>query len=99
MIGFTKSMEYARYALEQNIIPVISSSFESAFGLLTLAAMAAVINSDKLDIPVGLDTIDWFDDNLIDDKIIIENAKIDLSRHVFVCENLNFDLLDEITGG
>ena len=99
MLGFLKTMEYARYALEKNIIPVISSSFESAFGILTLASIAAVINADKYDIPVGLDTLDWFDENSLNVSDIIVDGKINLARFASPSEILNLQLLDEVTGG
>lgn len=96
ILSYSKAMDYAHFAIENNIIPVISSSFESIFGILTLASMAAMINSNKFDIAVGLDTLDYFEENLLANSDIIDNGKIDISRHAFINQDINFDLLKEV---
>lgn len=58
--GFERSMRFARRAHQFGMCAVISSAVESVVGLGALVSLAAAMNS--VDIPVGLDTLSWFDE-------------------------------------
>ncbi len=63
LLGLEKSMAYTRVALGMGATPVISSSFESGVGLITLANLAAVIQRPRS--AAGLDTMAWFGADLL----------------------------------
>lgn len=84
MTGYLKSMALASQAFHNEQKVIISSSFESALGLYHLASMGAIINSDKFDYAAGLDTYDWFEENLFDFSKYISGGCFNLS-HAFEC--------------
>ncbi len=74
LLGFEKAMQFARPAISLGMTPVVSSAFESGVGLETLAQMAACIN--VMDVPVGLDTLDWFEEDLLVDPLRIKMGRL-----------------------
>ena len=72
--GLEKAVQVARAATGLGITPVVSSSFESGVGLKTLAHMAAAVN--VTDVPAGLDTLDWFEEDLLIHPLRIEKGRL-----------------------
>lgn len=93
LLGYTNSMMFAKKAFALGIHPVISSSFETSIGTYILASMGAIIDSK---IPIGLDTLSWFQDDLIQKPITITNGKIDLSKPVDINSQVDFSKLAEV---
>jgi o-succinylbenzoate synthase len=94
MLGFERSMQFARRALSLGIIPVVSSAFETGVGLTSLAELASVLNTT--DVPVGLDTIDCFKEDLLRAPIQIEKGRISLPHSVVRSDQIRRELLQEV---
>lgn len=95
VLGLERAMQFARVAAEQNLLAVISSSFESRVGLTCLARMAACLNS--ADVAVGLGTEDWFTENLMDKQLVSTFGLIDMSNLPDVSQDINMQMLEDIT--
>ena len=83
LLGFERAVQFSRAAAETGAVAVVSSSFESALGLTALAHIAACLN--RIDVPIGLGTLEWFDSNLYLEPFPIKNGEIrlaDLPRSV-----------------
>jgi O-succinylbenzoate synthase len=91
LLGFEKTMRFARTALEVGMTPVISSAFESGVGVTVLAQIASSLNLDH--VPAGLDTLDWFGEDLLENAIRVENGKLAVSALPSAVEALKGHLL------
>ena len=78
LLGFEKAMQFARSATGLGMIPVVSSTFESGVGLDALVHMAACVNAT--DVPVGLDTLDWFEEDLLVEPLRIETGALHVAE-------------------
>ena len=92
-LGLEHSFLWAHKALSGGVTPVISSAFESGLGISILAELAAGL--DKLEVPVGLDTLYWFERDLLKKPIRIENGRLFLYDSVIKTDNLVFKLMRE----
>jgi len=95
VLGLERAMQFARATAEQNIIAVISSSFESRVGLTCLARMAACLNN--ADVAIGLGTEDWFAENLIDSSIVDLSGLINMANLPDLSDNIRHECLQDIT--
>lgn len=91
--GIEKSWQLMQQAMAVGLQTVISSSYESGVGLLTLANLAGCTSRDH---PAGLDTLKWFRQDLLKEKLSIQNGKIDISSRTIGAGDINFGLLKEI---
>lgn len=94
VLGFERSMQFGRKAASLGIIPVVSSSFETSLGLTALAELAACLNT--ADVPVGLDTLDWFTRDLLTRPLQIERGRLNLSESVVQFDEIRPELLQEV---
>ncbi len=62
--GVEKTVAIMKHAKKANIIPVLSSPFNSGLGLAFIAQIAAVFSPQ--DVAVGLDTFRWFKQDVFD---------------------------------
>ena len=92
--GFERTWNIIEEAKIQAILPVISSTFESAIGILSLAQLVGGRARDRA---AGLDTLKWFENNSLKNSNLIIDGKIDVSVLEVNPETINFDLLTEIT--
>jgi O-succinylbenzoate synthase len=74
LLGFEKTMQFARMALHVGLTPVISAAFESGVGLTVLAHIASSLQADH--VPAGLDTLDWFSQDLLPSPFRIEKGRL-----------------------
>lgn len=72
--GFACTLRYVREARCLNMIPVISASFESGIGIRGLAALASGLDLDN--IPSGLDTYHWLQEDLLDPPLSIKHGVV-----------------------
>ncbi len=93
LLGYTNSMMFAKKAFALGIQPVISSSFETSVGTYILASMGAIIDSA---IPIGLDTLSWFQDDLVRNPLSVRTGKIDLTKPVDINLQIDFSKLTEV---
>jgi O-succinylbenzoate synthase len=91
LLGFEKTMRFARTALDVGITPVISSAFESGVGITVLAQIASSLNLDN--VPAGLDTLDWFGEDLLVNTMQIEKGRLAVSALPNAVEALKGHLL------
>jgi O-succinylbenzoate synthase len=94
MLGFEGSMQFGRRATLLGITPIISSSFETSLGLTVLAELASILNTT--DVPVGLDTIGWFKEDLLSTPIQIEKGRMSLPHSVIRSDQIRRELLQEV---
>lgn len=77
LLGVSRTLKFAREAHDLGITPVIGSSFESGLGLSMLAHLAAAVNFD--DIPAGVDTYSWFNEDLLPGSLPVKNGRVHIS--------------------
>ena len=77
LFGIEKTMQFARSASNMGAIPVISSAFESGVGLGILAQIASSLS--RGDVPAGLDTLDWFVEDLLVHPLAVEKGALEVS--------------------
>ncbi len=75
--GLLPTLEIIEMAEKKNIIPVITSSFESAIGKANAVIAAASL---KKEIAHGLALSDYFKSDLIPDPFPVKHGKISLSN-------------------
>lgn len=94
LLGFERSMQFGRKATSMGITPVVSSAFETGLGLTALAELAACLNTT--DVPVGLDTLDWFTQDLLKRPLQIERGRLNLSESIVRFDEIRPELLQEV---
>ncbi|MCR4337048.1 MAG: o-succinylbenzoate synthase [Candidatus Omnitrophica bacterium] len=90
--GLEASWQLAQQARGRGLHVVISSSFESGVGLLTLGHFALGVSRTTA---AGLDTLKYFEKDLLKKTLTIMHGNLDLHSTVHT-EDLNFDLLEEV---
>jgi len=93
LLGYTNSMMFAKKAFALGIQPVISSSFETSIGTYILASMGAIIDTT---IPIGVDTLAWFQNDVVSKQIEIIHGRIDLKNHIDIDTVLDYTKLTEV---
>ena len=73
---------------------VISSSFESSLGIWTLANLAGTVAHGS--ISAGLDTLKWFESDLLNIPIDIQRGAMDISHRAIRSQDINFRSLQSI---
>ena len=91
--GIIKSLEIIQEAQTIAIEPVISSSFETGIGLLTLANIAATLPSYTV---AGLDTLKWFQEDLLKFPLKIDHGQIKIGAKMLNREDIRMELLKKI---
>lgn len=91
--GMEKSLQFVRRALELDLVPVLSSSFESSVGLFALADMAAAVAPETA---CGLGTAAWFAEDLLDFPIPIEQGRMRLGKTPPHAGQIRMELLQEV---
>ncbi len=92
--GLESAWQWMLGANAAGIETIISSTFESSVGIRALALLASC---QRFDLPAGLDTLKWFKDDTMQDKIEISRGRIDLHQPAFRRTHINRDCLREIT--
>lgn len=78
VLGLDKAVRLARRAAGQGIKSVISSTFESGFGLKVLSHLAVSVNDD--DVAAGLGTASWFGADLLPVPLRVESGWLPADR-------------------
>ena len=94
MMGVERTMAFARVALGMGATPVISSSFESGMGVITLAHLAAVLQQPSA--AAGLDTMGWFEIDLLEGNAWTALPEIAVSGLVDPVRSLRRDRLEAV---
>ena len=91
VLGLERTVRLARRAAGQGIKAVISSSFESGFGLQVLSHLAASLN--ETDIPAGLGTASWFEADLPVNPLTVRRGRLSVIPLPQTCRHLKSSLL------
>lgn len=96
-LGLERAMMFARIAIARGGKAVVSSTFESGVGVLALINFAAALGNP--DVPVGLDTLGWFEQDLLVPPLIFGPGLIELNDlpTAITIDSINPDLIDEVT--
>jgi O-succinylbenzoate synthase len=94
--GFGRTLEYVKRAHDLSLKTVVSSCFESAIGLNLLAHFASQIAPDT---PCGLDTSEWFKENLLDLPLTVSSGQMLLNPSRTLTTDINLSLLTEVERG
>ena len=95
--GLEKTAKLARMARSQKIKVVISSCFESSVGIAALIQLAAAYGT--FNTPAGLDTIDWFEHDLLSDPLNMTNGRASMAGAWRAAQTVVQSRLTEATGG
>ncbi len=92
--GMEEALCFIRKARTLGITPIVSSSFESGVGLLTLAHLALANGCYA-----GLDTLKWFEEDLVcpGKRIRLEEGCLTISPEPLKKKDLNWKLLEGIS--
>jgi len=91
--GIEKTYQLSEEARKMGISVVISSSFESSVGILALAHLASICSRHQ---GAGLDTLKWFNDDTLNNPVVIEHGKINIRKRNIFKKDINFNLLMEV---
>jgi O-succinylbenzoate synthase len=92
--GLAWTGEYIAAALKKGVTPVISSAFESDLSLRAYALFAAMLGC--IETPLGLDTLKWFRQPLLDEGWQVTNGCVDIDALRNVQPKLNDRLLQKV---
>jgi O-succinylbenzoate synthase len=90
--GFDATARLIRIAKDNNVLSVLSSTFESGVGIRSIALFAAKMG--LLNISAGLDTLKWFAEDVLEEKIQIDDGSIDILK--LAQPSLRMDVLTEL---
>ncbi len=82
------------FAEESDVPIVVSSSFESGVGLISLANLAAALGDNSA--PAGLDTQQWFAADSLRAPLPIDGGRLGLASANRLLNVLNDDVLEEV---
>jgi len=91
--GMRKVLRIAQEARKTGTQLIISSSFESGIALLTFAHLAA---STGKDVTAGLDTLKWFESDLLKNPLSIIKGQINVSGKSVLESDIRFEYLTEV---
>ncbi|PWB69551.1 o-succinylbenzoate synthase [candidate division GN15 bacterium] len=92
--GVAAAYRLARRAEEMGVKPIISSSFESSVGTVTLANLACALAPDAAS---GLDTLSWFADDLLINPVRTMAGRLNISGYEAFRTVVRTDLLKAMT--
>jgi O-succinylbenzoate synthase len=95
--GPERAAMFARQAREMKIKVIVSSCFESSIGIAALAQFAAAYNTS--DTPAGLDTLSWFEHDLLEEPIDGSSGRIGVAQSARAAYSVIESLLTEVSGG
>ncbi len=74
--GFERALQWARQAARYQVQAVVSSAFESSLGIAALASLAACLPDESA---CGLDTIDWFAEDILTSPLPMSGGRFEIS--------------------
>jgi o-succinylbenzoate synthase len=89
--GFFKTAELIRFARRNGIKPVLSNSFNSSLLISFITLFAGIMHLN--DIPLGIDSLSLFGENLLTEDIKIIMGKINILDVLNNIKRINFNLL------
>ncbi len=92
--GVQDLIQIARQGEKQGISPIFSCPFYSSIGSLMVAQMATGFINKRRE--VGLDTLKWFKEDLLQKPVEIEKSKIHLTRSSENLQTIRYEMLETI---
>ena len=92
--GIERAWQLMDQAKQVALQTVVSSSFETSMATIILATLAEHYAHH---VPAGLDTMNWFDQQLLFHNPSIKNGYLDFHDCAIQPDNINFDLLTKLT--
>jgi len=92
--GLSRARRWAEKAVELDLTPVVSSSFESGVGILGLARLASSFR--RPEVAVGIDTYRWLAQDVITPRLRFERGALEPRPGAGRLYGINFALLHEI---
>lgn len=75
--GLIQTLRVAHRATDLGMNPVLSATYETGIGLRSLIAIAASIGNEA--VPAGLDTYRWLAEDVIEPRLEIQHAHVDVA--------------------
>jgi o-succinylbenzoate synthase len=88
-----KSLEYISIAEKLGIKTVISDTFHSGIGLSFLVRLASIMDGS---IPMGFDTYNWLDDDILVDRFQVEDGCFDVKTVMEYGKNIDYSKLEKV---
>jgi O-succinylbenzoate synthase len=95
--GLERAMKFARRVQAHGLRSVVSSNIESAVGLAVLVNFAAALTAEAL--PIGLDTLSWFAEQIIAEPLTDNAALIDVAIADQRARTVELNRLEPVTYG
>ncbi|HLF17696.1 MAG TPA: o-succinylbenzoate synthase [Candidatus Omnitrophota bacterium] len=92
--GIERAHQMIQEAKNVGLSTVISSCYESGVGILALANLAGISSYYH---GAGLDTLKWFEEDVLKEPVAISHGKIDISHRMVRSKDINFDVLEKIS--
>lgn len=92
--GFEKAAAFARAASNLGAKVVFTSTFESPVGIAALAHLAAAYGSENT--AAGLETVNWFEQQLLTEPVSLTNGRINLSQTVDAVRTIDLSQIEEV---
>lgn len=92
--GVERAMRFARRAIGLGLTPVVSSAVESTVGSAALVHLAAALTSES--IPIGLDTLRWFDRQPVGFPLRIRDARLQIEDATAAMTSVELNQLREV---
>jgi O-succinylbenzoate synthase len=89
-----KTLQYISLAKKYGIKVVISDTFHSGIGLSFLIRLASIIDKTTA---MGFDTYRWLNDDILIDRLPVENGCFDLKTVMDRCNRVDYSKLEHIT--
>ncbi|MEW6050650.1 MAG: o-succinylbenzoate synthase [Candidatus Zixiibacteriota bacterium] len=92
--GLSMAVQMAEAASALGVRPIVSSSFESGVGIIALSNLAAALGD--ADIPCGLDTLGWFEQDVLTNPPTVINGTYQLEQLERCMNTIDMSRLTEI---
>lgn len=93
--GLERSAQFAREARKLKIKSVVSSSFESSLGIAALGPLVTAYGTPG--VPVGLDTVGWFDADILATPIAVQGGVMRVEQLARAAQSLDIARLFEVS--
>jgi len=93
--GIENTFSWIRQAQRHALKTVISSSFETGVGIITLANLAAA--AGEIHITAGLDTLRWFKNDILKSPFEVKNGHLDVRENIRSIDELHAQYIKQLS--
>ena len=91
--GIERAWQLMEQARQVALQTVVTSTFETSMATIILATLA---EHHAHHVPAGLDTVNWFDEQLLLHNPSVKNGYLEFHDTTITADNINFDRLTKI---